>query len=97
MTIHIFKYMNSGAGGIAGYFIHERLFEECKNYPRLSGWWSHKMSTRFEMTNGKLGTCTQAVRTFLAYSGYHLWQMFTWLLSGQSNCVPFNPIQLIKF
>ena len=45
--------MNSGAGGIAGFFIHERLFEEAKSFPRLTGWWGHRIETRFDMDNGK--------------------------------------------
>jgi kynureninase len=44
-----YKYLNSGPGGIGGFFIHERHFN--KDVDRLSGWWSHRVDTRFQMTN----------------------------------------------
>ncbi|CEQ41228.1 SPOSA6832_02928 [Sporobolomyces salmonicolor] len=40
-----YKYLNSGPGGIAGLFVHER-WEERK---RLTGWWGHDKETRFSM------------------------------------------------
>ncbi|GAA5868328.1 hypothetical protein JCM1840_005639 [Sporobolomyces johnsonii] len=40
-----YKYLNSGPGGIAGLFVHER-WEERK---RLTGWWGHNKETRFSM------------------------------------------------
>ncbi|BGP17631.1 hypothetical protein JCM10213_001282 [Rhodosporidiobolus nylandii] len=40
-----YKYLNSGPGGIAGLFVHER-WEERK---RLQGWWGHDKATRFAM------------------------------------------------
>ncbi|CAH1773025.1 unnamed protein product [Owenia fusiformis] len=44
-----YKYLNTGAGGIAGAFIHKK---HAKNdFPKLSGWWGHKMDTRFNMDN----------------------------------------------
>lgn len=52
-TFFCLQYINTGAGGIAGFFIHEKHFEEFKSQPRLVGWWSHKMDTRFQMSNGK--------------------------------------------
>jgi kynureninase len=46
-----YKYLNSGPGGIGGFFIHERNFNFPVSFDRLQGWWSHKESTRFEMSN----------------------------------------------
>ncbi|BGP33314.1 Kynureninase (L-kynurenine hydrolase) [Rhodotorula toruloides] len=40
-----YKYLNSGPGGIAGLFVHER-WEDRK---RLHGWWGHDKATRFAM------------------------------------------------
>ena len=46
-----YKYLNSGPGGIAGVFIHER-HKENKNLPRLAGWWGHDEKERFQMKKG---------------------------------------------
>ncbi|KAJ1932875.1 Kynureninase (L-kynurenine hydrolase), partial [Linderina pennispora] len=45
-----YKYMNSGPGGIAGFFVHERYARDATQH-RLTGWWAHDEKTRFEMTN----------------------------------------------
>ncbi|XP_031414692.1 kynureninase isoform X2 [Clupea harengus] len=43
------KYVNSGAGGLAGAFIHEKNALTIK--PALTGWWGHQLKTRFQMDN----------------------------------------------
>ncbi len=43
-----YKYLNSGPGGIAGVFVHERHHEN-SNLPRFAGWWGHDKETRFLM------------------------------------------------
>ncbi|KAI9592043.1 kynureninase [Syncephalis fuscata] len=43
-----YKYLNSGAGGIGGIYVHEK-HTNSSNLPRLSGWWSNDTETRFEM------------------------------------------------
>ncbi|TNY24346.1 kynureninase [Rhodotorula diobovata] len=40
-----YKYLNSGPGGIAGLFVHERW----EDRRRLHGWWGHDKATRFAM------------------------------------------------
>ncbi len=45
-----YKYLNSGPGGISGIFLHRRFANN--DFPRLLGWWSHKMDSRFIMDNG---------------------------------------------
>ena len=45
-----YKYLNSGPGGIGGFFIHEKHFND-PSAQRLAGWWSHNVNTRFEMSN----------------------------------------------
>jgi kynureninase len=46
-----YKYLNSGPGGVAGAFIHER---HAKNFelPRFAGWWGHNEKERFQMKKG---------------------------------------------
>ncbi|KAF5890880.1 kynureninase, partial [Clarias magur] len=44
-----YKYMNSGAGGLAGAYIHEKHMYTVK--PALLGWWGHQLDSRFQMTN----------------------------------------------
>lgn len=46
-----YKFLNSGPGGVAGFFIHESHFNKGTSVDRLSGWWSHAVSSRFEMDN----------------------------------------------
>lgn len=43
-----YKYLNSGPGGVAGCFVHERHTESF-GLPRFAGWWGHDKSTRFKM------------------------------------------------
>ncbi len=43
-----YKYLNSGPGGLAGAFVHEKHFGD-KNIPRLEGWWGHDKDSRFKM------------------------------------------------
>jgi len=43
-----YKYLNSGPGGIAGCFIHERHVQNSA-LPRFAGWWGHDKETRFLM------------------------------------------------
>ncbi|XP_068446985.1 kynureninase [Clinocottus analis] len=44
-----YKYVNSGAGGLAGAFVHEKHRQSVK--PALLGWWGHDLKTRFQMNN----------------------------------------------
>ncbi|KAK9972755.1 hypothetical protein ABG768_023520 [Culter alburnus] len=44
-----YKYVNSGAGGLAGAYIHEKHAHSVR--PALTGWWGHDLKTRFLMNN----------------------------------------------
>ena len=43
-----YKYLNSGPGGVAGAFIHQRHITD-KKMRRLAGWWGHDKENRFKM------------------------------------------------
>ncbi|CAG8450986.1 5596_t:CDS:2 [Diversispora eburnea] len=43
-----YKYLNSGPGGIAGIFIHEKHANDF-NRPRFAGWWGSDRKSRFQM------------------------------------------------
>jgi kynureninase len=45
-----YKYLNSGPGGLAGAFLHERFADVSFNdMPHFAGWWGHRKSDRFKM------------------------------------------------
>ena len=44
-----YKYLNSGAGGIAGAFVHERHANDT-TLNRFAGWWGNDPKTRFDMS-----------------------------------------------
>jgi kynureninase len=46
-----YKYLNSGPGGPAGLFVHERHGEN-PALPRFAGWWGHDEGERFQMKKG---------------------------------------------
>jgi len=46
-----YKYLNSGPGGVAGAYIHERHVANT-DLPRLAGWWGYNKNTRFKMEKG---------------------------------------------
>lgn len=46
-----YKYLNSGPGGPAGLFVHERHGDNSA-LPRFAGWWGHDESERFQMKKG---------------------------------------------
>ena len=46
-----YKYLNSGPGGVAGAYIHERHIAN-RDLPRFTGWWGHTKETRFKMEKG---------------------------------------------
>ena len=43
-----YKYLNSGPGGVAGAFVHERHVDD-QSLPKLVGWWGTNPDTRFAM------------------------------------------------
>lgn len=58
-----YKYLNSGPGGVAGCFVHDRHAND-PSLPRFAGWWGNDPKTRFEMPE-----------TFTPQRGAAGWQM----------------------
>lgn len=46
-----YKYLNSGPGGVAGVYIHEKHASNTE-LPRFAGWWGYTKETRFKMEKG---------------------------------------------
>ena len=59
-----YKYLNSGMGGVAGIFVHEK--HHFSGLQRLAGWWGHDEATRFKMQKG-----------FVPMQGADGWQLST--------------------
>lgn len=61
-----YKYLNSGPGGLAGIFVHERHGRN-HDLPRLTGWWGRDPNARFMVGSG-----------FLPAEGAAGWQLSTY-------------------
>ncbi|MEC9399742.1 MAG: kynureninase, partial [Myxococcota bacterium] len=58
-----YKYLNSGPGGVAGVFVHERHANN-PDLPRFAGWWGNDPESRFQMS-----------REFVPQAGAAGWQL----------------------
>ncbi|MBX2947134.1 MAG: kynureninase [Cyclobacteriaceae bacterium] len=77
-----YKYLNSGPGGIAGAFIHERHAQNF-DLPRFSGWWGHHEKERFQMKKG-----------FIPMPGVDGWQLSNFpVLSGAAHLASLEIFQ----
>jgi kynureninase len=69
-----YKYLNSGPGGIAGAFVHEKHANN-PNLVRLAGWWGHHEKDRFQMKKG-----------FIPMPGADGWQLSNFpILTGAAH------------
>ena len=77
-----YKYLNSGAGCLAGLFVHERHASDGDLYPRLTGWWGVPLAKRFAMAQqydeaaGARGFGVSNVNPLLVASVYGSLQAF---------------------
>ncbi len=46
-----YKYLNSGPGGVAGVYLHQKHAANLA-LPRFAGWWGYTKETRFQMEKG---------------------------------------------
>jgi kynureninase len=77
-----YKYLNSGAGGIAGAFVHERHASN-NALPRFAGWWGHHEGERFQMKKG-----------FIPMPGVDGWQLSNFpVLSGAAHLASLEIFQ----
>ncbi|MFM8911542.1 MAG: kynureninase [Flammeovirgaceae bacterium] len=68
-----YKYLNSGPGGVAGAYVHERHGNNTR-LTRLAGWWGHLERERFQMKKG-----------FIPMPGIDGWQLSNFpVLSGSA-------------
>ena len=58
-----YKYLNSGAGGVGGIFVHEKHSAN-NDLQRFAGWWGNDEQTRFQMKKG-----------FFPQTGAGAWQL----------------------
>lgn len=77
-----YKYLNSGAGGIAGAFVHKRHAQN-KELPRFAGWWGHQEGERFQMKKG-----------YIPMEGVDGWQVSNFpVLSGAAHLASLEIFQ----
>ena len=69
------QYMNSSAGSLAGFFLHER--HKHNDFPKLLGWWGHDMSTRFIMDNSKFSSGWWGMAYIYLYISIYIYIDFT--------------------
>nr|WP_121273911.1 kynureninase [Pedobacter schmidteae] len=77
-----YKYQNSGPGGIAGVFVHQKHFTN-QSLNRFAGWWGYQEEQRFKMEKGfvpEVGadgwqvSCTQVVPMALYYASLQIFE-----------------------
>jgi len=69
-----YKYLNSGPGGLAGVFVHEKYAADF-SLPRFAGWWGHQEKVRFKME-----------KDFIPMHGAEGWQLSNFpVLAGASQ------------
>ncbi len=70
-----YKYLNSGPGGVAGAFIHQKHVNNAE-LPQFAGWWGHDKNTRFLMDN-----------TFVPIPSAERWQLSNAPILSMAACL----------
>ncbi len=78
-----YKYLNSGPGGMAGIFVHEK-HKDNTSLQRFAGWWGHAEKERFQMKKG-----------FKPMAGADGWQLSNVpILAGAAHLASLNLFQM---
>lgn len=70
-----YKYLNSGPGGVAGAFIHQKHVNNA-HLPQFAGWWGHDKKTRFLMED-----------TFVPIPSAERWQLSNAPILSMAACL----------
>lgn len=95
--------MNSGAGGLAAAFIHEKHFNN--NFPKLQGWWAHSKETRFNMDNSERDNLFFVTLVMMKSRSHRTLVIFAFKMSAMGgmqrlieikSCVQHGSLYLLK-
>lgn len=90
-----YKYQNSGPGGIAGIFVHEKHFQN-QELNRFAGWWGYQEDKRFKMEKGFMPeagadgwqvSCTQVMPMALYHASLQIFEKAGFLIPLRNKSI----------
>jgi kynureninase len=90
-----YKYQNSGPGGIAGIFVHEKHFQN-QELNRFAGWWGYQEDKRFKMERGFMPeagadgwqvSCTQVMPMALYHASLQIFEQAGFLIPLRNKSI----------